>query len=82
MALYTRLTITLPAICLTSMAKAKKANMTIDRLAQMTQREFVTVREDMKDGFAEMNDKVDALRRNVGAGFQEVSSGMKVIIYV
>jgi hypothetical protein len=63
------------------MAKVRKTKMTVDRLARMTQREFVLARQEMQEGFTDLNGKVDTLPRDTVAGFQEVGSGMKAIIH-
>ncbi len=61
--------------------------MTIEKLANMSQREFVAIRSEIKEGFdgvheemGTMKEDIGILRRDMEAGFQGVSEGMKAIM--
>ena len=47
------------------MTKNKKSKITLDKLAQATEREFLTVGKDMREGFAEV-------RKDMSEGLAEV----------
>ena len=61
--------------------------MTIDHLAQMSQREFSGIHEEVKRGFyktaeefGSVHEDIRILRNDMEAGFHELSGGMKIII--
>ena len=56
--------------------------VTVDELAQMSQREFTAIREEIKQGFESTARKEDLriLRTDVEAGFQAVTETMKTIV--
>ena len=61
--------------------------MTIERLAKMSQHEFVEIRgefdrtrKEMRDGFAKVNEDNSILRRDMEHGFGAMSHGMKAIM--
>ncbi|MBI4159731.1 hypothetical protein HY504_01060 [Candidatus Wolfebacteria bacterium] len=60
--------------------KKQTSKMTIDRLAQMSQREFTAIHEEMGEGFNRIDGDVRLLRRDMEEGFSAVSQSMKVII--
>ncbi len=54
--------------------------MTLDKLAQMSQGEFLSIHEEMKSGFDKVNEDARILRRDMETGFGELGSGMKEIM--
>lgn len=46
----------------------------------MSQTEFTAIRSEMKDGFGTMKEDITIFRRDMAAGFQGVSEGMKAIL--
>ncbi|MDP3948550.1 MAG: hypothetical protein Q8Q17_01220 [bacterium] len=67
----------------TANVKTKKSKMTLDNLAQMSQREFLAVGErfDKVDGeFVKVHEDARILRRDMEAGFGELNSGVKEIM--
>src|SRR3989338_4034792 len=66
-----------------TMSKNKKSKMTLDKLAQMTQGEFLAVGErfdKVDQRFDNVDEDARILRRDMETGFGEVSSGMKTIM--
>jgi len=56
--------------------------ISVDELAQMSQREFAAVHEEIKHGFEHTASKEDVrvLRNDMEAGFQAVTETMKTIV--
>lgn len=54
--------------------------MTLDKLAQMTGAEFVSVREEAQDIKKELKEDITLLRRDTEAGFAMMSDAMKAIM--
>lgn len=64
------------------MTKAKP-KMTLEKLAAMSQRQFLQIRDEMsgmKGEMAGMKEEMHLLRRDVEAGFGALSSGMKAVM--
>ena len=61
----------------------KKEKMTIDKLAEMSQKEFTAIRGEIGDLGGEIGgvrEDLSILRRDVEVGFSGVSEGMKAIM--
>jgi|SRR3989344_5063622 len=61
----------------------KNGKMTIEKLARMSQNEFTAIRSDtseLKDGLRNIKEDIGILRRDMEAGFEGVSHGMKAIM--
>lgn len=54
--------------------------MTLDKLVQITQQEFVSVREEMGDMKKELKENITLLRRDTEAGFSMMGDSMKAIM--
>ncbi len=58
--------------------------MTIEKLARMSQKEFTSTREEMRESFTavrkELKGETGLLRRDLEAGFMGLSDGMKAIM--
>ena len=68
-----------PVLCYTH-PMSKSPKITIETLAEMSQREFSAVRSEMDSGFRKVHEDNSILRRDMEAGFHGLSSGMKIII--
>ena len=69
------------------MKKKPLKKMTIEKLAQMSQREFLSIheeiggfREEVKGEFGRVHEDIGILRRDVEIGFGALSSGMKEVL--
>ncbi len=68
--------------------------MTIEKLANISQREFIAIRSEVKEGFGNVHEEIGSLRSDMGimredlgilrrdmeAGFQGMGDGMKAIM--
>ena len=55
-------------------------DVTIDVLAQMSQREFTAIREEIKQGFEQTREDARIIRNDMEAGFNAVTETMKTIV--
>ena len=63
--------------------KKQKTKMTLDKLAQMSQREFLSIHEEfgkVHEEFSRVHEDARILRRDMEAGFGELNSGIKQVM--
>ncbi len=63
--------------------KKQKSKMTLDKLTQMSQGEFLSIHEEfgkVHEEFSRVHEDTRILRRDMEAGFGALGSGMKAIM--
>ena len=53
--------------------------MTIEKLAEMSQREFTAIRGEMREGFLGVHEDTGILRRDMESGFQSITEVLKLM---